>query len=211
MLQAIAEHTIVSVTVSIIVAIWLGRQTYRRTEMVISGVITTLVTELVVGIFLYTNFVTISEAKLMEAKMADDKADANRVELEILEHKREEALRAEARATLARLNKIKKIMSTIQMDGTPCEGGSVPISKLEDGLDKIADCPSEEDHYLETADWLVENIKDYEAAAFVLGRAIDILRQESPSLPICNRLKKYYEHLENKPRLDENCIKIHES
>lgn len=206
MFEAIAENTVVSVIVSVLVSLWLGRHTYNKSEMVKSGIIATLLSQFIMSIFLYTNFVVISDAKLIESIIADGKkALVERLKIEI----EDERILAEKEA-IARIEDIRMIPLSIPAFSTPCYDSKVDFSTWQEALSLLHRCPEVEGYYIAVAKWLVTSKNDYEAAATLLGLAIDILDQNSPSLRICKQLKEYYEHLPNKPRLDENCIKIHE-
>jgi hypothetical protein len=108
-----------------------------------------------------------------------------------------------------RLDIIFRTMSTIEASSSGCEAKAVNISNWREGLKCIKRCPTEAGYYIKTAD-LLEADRDYESAATLIEMGLDIIRQEPPSPPLCERLKRYYRHLPNRTTLDEKCGKFHE-
>lgn len=140
------------------------------------------------------------------------KSNETRVKLEKIILEREkiaEREKVEARKAEARFSEIASIMATIRAGDEPCDLSREYISTWEDGLNRIKGCPSNEGYYLTTADRL-ESLEDYRSAAMVLGSAIDILKDNPPSLTICEQLNRYYKLMGDKPRVTKDCIKFYE-
>ncbi|MFW6275360.1 MAG: hypothetical protein ACOC2M_01860 [bacterium] len=82
------------------------------------------------------------------------------------------------------------------------------ITDWRSGIEKIEGCPKEIGYLITTADYLVKDYKNYEAAALILEISLDYLPSNPMPPDICTRLRKYYKHLPNKKMIiNEKCEK----
>lgn len=107
-----------------------------------------------------------------------------------------------------RYNQIKDTMIKISEKTIICNPININIRTWKDGMKCIEKCPKEVGYYILTCD-LLEKEKDYESAATLIEMGLDFIRISPPPPPLCERLQKYYRHLNNRPQLDKDCNKIH--
>lgn len=89
-----------------------------------------------------------------------------------------------------------------------CFESETYITDWRSGFKKIESCPKEIGYLITTADYLVKDYKNYEAASLLLEISLDYLPSNPMPPDICERLKKYLEYLPDKNYfLDDNCIK----
>ena len=207
MSEASIGPLLLSIIITLLVSLGFGFFLHRVFDFdtIIPLIITAIITYILLSIAFDVHYVSFDQAKEKEVEIAKGHSD----KLRIIEEKKAATRKVEEKKATDRLNTIKKVMLSIKYIGIPCNKSNARILDWNEGISIIKQCPGELKYYLITAD-LLEEIGDYESAAMLLGRAIDILKQDPPSELICVRLKRYYSHLTDKPRLDKNCIKIYE-
>ncbi len=108
-----------------------------------------------------------------------------------------------------RLNLINETMAVVTTVAEECSGEGVIIRNWREGLSIIATCPKEVGYYVRTAD-LLEEERDYNAAATLIEYGLDFIEADAVPPPLCERLIRYYEHLVGRPRLDVECNKYYD-
>jgi hypothetical protein len=86
---------------------------------------------------------------------------------------------------------------------------NVTINSWIDGLEYIKKCPKEVGYYIRTCD-ILEKEKDYESAATLIELGLDFIQISPPPQPLCERLQRYYKHLDKRPKLDIDCNTFYE-
>lgn len=111
----------------------------------------------------------------------------------------------------ARLKEIRTVMSSIPVrNHYPSVDQTVFISSWRQGLRLISKNPSEVGLYISTVKYLEED-KDYESAATLIELGLDFIKFQEIPVALCEKLRIYYRHLpRNRPKLDEDCRKIHQ-
>ena len=107
-----------------------------------------------------------------------------------------------------RLEYIQKAMLSINPSSFSCNYTDTDISDWRTGLKCIKLCPKEIGYYIKTCD-ILEREKDFESAATLIELGLDFIKISPPPTQLCERRKRYYDILPNRPRLDDECNKIH--
>jgi hypothetical protein len=90
-----------------------------------------------------------------------------------------------------------------------CKHTDKNITNWREGFKKLEGCPREIGYLITTADYLVNEYKNYEAASLLLELSLDYLPTNPMPTDVCARLINYYNKLpEKRISLDSSCIKV---
>lgn len=107
-----------------------------------------------------------------------------------------------------RLKYINNVILELNVNSFSCKYTDTFISDWKTGINCIKLCPKEIGYYIKTCD-ILEKEKDYESAATLIELGLDFIKISPPPSPLCERLQRYYNKLDNRVKIDSNCNKIH--
>uniref|UniRef100_UPI003217A275 hypothetical protein n=1 Tax=uncultured Draconibacterium sp. TaxID=1573823 RepID=UPI003217A275 len=100
-----------------------------------------------------------------------------------------------------RYSEIKETMLSAQISRVQANPN---ITSWQTGLEAIKDDPNEIGYYIVTTDYL-EKEKDYNSAALLIEMGLDFIKKSPIPRPLCDKLRRYYKYLENRPEINDNC------